>query len=318
MNDILDPAEFDALMSKPADAGQSAGDRYDFAGQDYAVQRLIPALSLVHAQFAEAIKLRLRQLIPELQAVRAERVAVMKFGELQRMLPTPSDISVISAPPLAGPMFLVFEADLVFGLVNHFFGGQGGGARRRSSEFSPSESRFMQQLGKALLPDLAQGWHSVVELSPQLLERHSDLRFVDSLDQRETLLAARFSVQLPGAESAIWLLTPWSAIEPVRERLGGQGRAGGARHEHDGIWRERLRLGVEASTLEVVASLGRVSMPLSRVSRLKVGDVIPIDSLQSVAVLIEDLELLHGTFGAREGQLAVRIGGQSGSPSRRF
>ncbi|MFX9487987.1 FliM/FliN family flagellar motor C-terminal domain-containing protein, partial [Acinetobacter baumannii] len=64
--------------------------------------------------------------------------------------------------------------------------------------------------------------------------------------------------------------------------------------------------------------LGRVSMPLSRVSRLKVGDVIPIDSPQSVAVLIEDLELLHGTFGAHEGQLAVRIGGQSGSPSRRF
>ena len=112
MNDILDPAEFDALMSKPAEAAQAGGDRYDFAGQDYAVQRLIPALSLVHAQFAEAIKLRLRQLIPELQTVRAERVAVMKFGELQRMLPTPSDISVIAAPPLAGPMFLVFEADL--------------------------------------------------------------------------------------------------------------------------------------------------------------------------------------------------------------
>ena len=36
MNDILDPAEFDALMSKPAEAAQAGGDRYDFAGQDYA------------------------------------------------------------------------------------------------------------------------------------------------------------------------------------------------------------------------------------------------------------------------------------------
>ena len=88
MNEILEPAEIDALMHEmrgPETAQPQAADgrdRYDFATQDYAVQRLIPALSLVQTQFAEALKQRLRQLSPDIQGVRAERIAVMKFGEI--------------------------------------------------------------------------------------------------------------------------------------------------------------------------------------------------------------------------------------------
>ncbi len=315
MNDILEPAELDALMggikddaAGGNDAGATSGnDRYDFATQDYAVQRLMPALSLVQTQFSEALKQRLRQLIPDLESVRAERVAVMKFGELQRMLTPPCDINMISAAPLAAPLYLMFEADLVFALVDHFFGGQGGsGSKRLQAEFSPSENRFMQQLARALLPDLAQSWHSVVEISPQLVERHNDLRFVDGLQQRDTVLATRFVITLPGLESAIWLLVPWAAIDPFREQLGGHGRA--SRQDHDDQWRHRLLQGVEAANLEVVARLSQTAMPLSRVSRLRVGDVIPIDSPQGVTVLVESMALLAGTFGSHQGQLAVKVG----------
>lgn len=318
MSDILEPAELDAIMGSLKDShggtggdsvtGAAGNDRYDFATQDYAVQRLIPALSMVQTQFAEALKLRLRQLIPELDSVRAERVAVMKFGELQRMLTPPCDISMMTAAPLAAPLYLVFEADLVFALVDHFFGGQGGAGRKRlQADFSPSESRFMQQLARALLPDLAQSWHSVVEIAPQLVERQSDLRFVDGLQQRDTVLATRFAITLPGLESAVWLLVPWAAIDPVREQLGGHGRV--SRQDHDDQWRHRLLQGVEAASLDVVARLGQTAMPLSRVSRLRVGDVIPIESPQNVTVLVEALALLSGTFGSHQGQLAVKVGG---------
>lgn len=312
MNEILEPAEIDALMHEmrgteaaPPQAADGR-DRYDFATQDYAVQRLIPALSLVQTQFAEALKQRLRQLSPDIQGVRAERIAVMKFGELQRMLTPPCDISVILASPLGAPIYLVFEADLVFALVDQFFGGRGGaGIKRLQSEFSPSEARFMQQLGRTLLPDLGQAWHSVVDISPTLLERHSDLRFVDHLKQSDNLLAARFAITMPGHDCGVWMLVPWAAIDPVREHLGGQGRA--SRQEHDEQWRQRLLAGIEATSLSVVARLNESTMSLSKVSRLAVGDVLPIDSPQGVTLLIEDLALMAGTFGTHQGQLAVKV-----------
>lgn len=312
MNDILEPAEIDALMEEmrgPETAAPQAADgrdRYDFATQDYAVQRLIPALSLVQTQFTEALKQRLRQLSPDIQGVRAERIAVMKFGELQRMLTPPCDISVIAASPLGAPIYLVFEADLVFALVDQFFGGRGGvGIKRLQSDFSPSESRFMQQLGRNLLPDLAQAWHSVVEIAPELLERHSDLRFVDQLKQSDNLLASRFAITMPGHDCGVWMLVPWVAIDPVREHLGGQGRT--SRQEHDEQWRQRLLAGIEATHLSVVARLNETTMSLSKVSRLAVGDVLPIDSPQHVTLLIEDLALMAGTFGTHQGQLAVKV-----------
>ncbi|MES3041134.1 MAG: FliM/FliN family flagellar motor switch protein [Pseudomonadota bacterium] len=315
MNEILEPAEIDALMHEmrgsdaPAPQAADGRDRYDFATQDYAVQRLIPALSLVQTQFSEALKQRLRQLSPDIQGVRAERIAVMKFGELQRMLTPPCDISVILATPLGAPIYLVFEADLVFALVDQFFGGRGGaGLKRLQSDFSPSEARFMQQLGRALLPDLGQAWHSVVEIVPELLERHSDLRFVDHLKQSDNLLAARFAVTMPGHDCGVWMLVPWAAIDPVREHLGGQGRA--SRQEHDEQWRERLLQGIEATSIDVVARLNECAMPLSRVSRLAVGDVLPIDSPQGVTLLIEELALMTGTFGTHQGQLAVKVNHQ--------
>ncbi|MEK6788172.1 MAG: FliM/FliN family flagellar motor switch protein [Pseudomonadota bacterium] len=317
MNDILEPAEIDALMHEmrgsdaPAPQAADGRDRYDFATQDYAVQRLIPALSLVQTQFSEALKQRLRQLSPDIQGVRAERIAVMKFGELQRMLTPPCDISVILATPLGAPIYLVFEADLVFALVDQFFGGRGGaGIKRLQSDFSPSEARFMQQLGRALLPDLGQAWHSVVEIVPELLERHSDLRFVDHLKQSDNLLAARFAVTMPGHDCGVWMLVPWAAIDPVREHLGGQSQGRASRQEHDEQWRQRLLQGIEATSLNVVARLNESAMPLSRVSRLAVGDVLPIDSPQGVTLLIEELALMTGTFGTHQGQLAVKVNHQ--------
>ena len=317
MNDILEPAEIDALMHEmrgsDAQAPQAADgrDRYDFVTQDYAVQRLIPALSLVQTQFSEALKQRLRQLSPDIQGVRAERIAVMKFGELQRMLTPPCDISVILASPLGAPIYLVFEADLVFALVDQFFGGRGGaGTKRFQSDFSPSEARFMQQLGRALLPDLGQAWHSVVEIVPELIERHSDLRFVDHLKQSDNLLAARFAVTMPGHDCGVWMLVPWAAIDPVREHLGGQSQGRASRQEHDELWRERLLQGIEATSLNVVARLSECAMPLSKVSRLAVGDVLPIDSPQGVTLLIEELALMTGTFGTHQGQLAVKVNHQ--------
>ncbi len=317
MNDILEPAEIDALMQEmrgsdaPAPQAADGRDRYDFATQDYAVQRLIPALSLVQTQFSEALKQRLRQLSPDIQGVRAERIAVMKFGELQRMLTPPCDISVILASPLGAPIYLVFEADLVFALVDQFFGGRGGaGTKRFQSDFSPSEARFMQQLGRALLPDLGQAWHSVVEIVPELIERHSDLRFVDHLKQSDNLLAARFAVTMPGHDCGVWMLVPWAAIDPVREHLGGQSQGRASRQEHDELWRERLLQGIEATSLNVVARLSECAMPLSKVSRLAVGDVLPIDSPQGVTLLIEELALMTGTFGTHQGQLAVKVNHQ--------
>lgn len=316
MSNLLEPEEIDALMgntSHSAEAERSAmsatdsqGEKYDFASQDYAVHRLIPALSLIQTQFAEAFKARVRGLVPGIESVRAERIAVMKFAEIKRSLPPPCDITVIKALPLVVPIYMVFEPDLVFSLVDQFFGGTGRPMRvRTSSDFSPTEARFMDRLSASLMPDVSASWQSALIIQAQLLERHSDFRFVDDVPDNDTLMATRFSVQIGSHEASLWLLVPWAAIDPIRDSLGGVMRA--SRLEHDAQWKAGLLAGLEDSPLDLVAVLARTTINLNRVSRFRVGDILPIDSPGSVTLNIEGLPLLSGSFGTHQGQMAVKV-----------
>lgn len=310
MGDILEPEEIDALMDGlgPKPSGDAAGDtRYDFATQDYAVHRLIPALSIIQGQFAEAFRNRVRVLVPGIESVRSDRIAVMKYDELVRTLPAPCDITMIKAAPLGAPIFLVFESDLVFMLVDHFFGGGGRPLKQRAGgEFSPTEARFMTRLTSALMPDIAASWSSALTIVPEVDERHVDFRFVDALHDSETLLATRFTVCIGSSEATLWSLVPWSAIDAVRDSLGGDLRSA-SRQEHDAEWRSRLQAGVEDSTLEVVAVMLESVIALKRVSRLRVGDIVPIESPGEVTLHVGGLPMLGGTFGTHEGQMAVKI-----------
>jgi len=320
MSDILDPEEIDALMGglggkarvnrdgSPSGSQGGAGDgRYDFASQDYAVTRLIPALSMIQSQFAEAFRLRLRSLVPTLDVVRSERIAIMKYDEVARSHATACDITVIQALPLGAPMFLVFEPELVFTLVDHFFGGRGRPLKMRpGSEFSPTEQRFMERVVRELLPDIAESWSSALQIQPQIMERQSEFRFIDVVPDNETLLATRFTAMLDGVEATFWSFVPWSAIDPIRDTLGGDNRQA-SRQEQDAEWQSRLHAGVADTPLDVVAVMMESVIGLKRVSGLKVGDILPIDSPGQVTLHIGGIPLLMGSFGAHDGQMAVKV-----------
>ncbi|MDP1539650.1 MAG: FliM/FliN family flagellar motor switch protein [Moraxellaceae bacterium] len=312
MGDILEQDELDALMNnmgeivKDEPTAAQDGEAYDFARQDYAVHRLIPALSLIQTHFADAVKEALRQWVPAVDSIRAERISVMKFGELKRSLAPPCDISCIQAIPLGAPSYLLFEPDLVFTLVDRFFGGSGKIVKARNvPEFSPAESRFMDMVSKALMPAYAEAWRSTLEVNPQIQGRLSDLRYIDDLQDADTVLATRFVVHFENLEAMFWLLLPWAAIDPVRESLGSGLRVN--RQEQDAEWNQRLHAGVIASSLGLVATLPEISTSLKRVSAFKVGDILPIETPDIVNVSIEGHEVMTGSFGIHEGQVAIAV-----------
>ncbi len=315
MSGVLEQEEIDALMgglqSGEVEAGTdqpgaTAFARYDFAKQDYAIRRLIPAIAVVQTQFADAIKSRVGALVPGLSEVAIDKLAVMKWDELLRTLEPPCGIAVVQAPPLAAPMFLAFESALVFDLVDRYFGGRQRLLKTRTAErFSGTELRFLETLGEALLPDLAGAWQSVLNIQPTLSTWHGSARHVEELAEGDTLIASRLAVSLGELGGGLWVMVPWSALEAVRDRLGGPARS--ARRERDGRWRDKLRGGVEDSALEVIALLSEQSISLKQASQLKVGDILSIDSPESVELHIDDIPVMRGSFGTHEGQMAVKV-----------
>lgn len=315
MPGVLDQEEIDALMqglssgdveTETVEGGGTSFAKYDFAKQDYAIRRLIPAIAGIQSLFADALKERLGALLPSIGDVGVENIAIVKYDEWIRSLPAPCSIAIINAAPLPLPLYLVFEPDLVYDMVDRYFGGRSRLLKNRASErFSATELRFLAMLGQELVPDISASWQSVLDVDAQLAGWKSNPRYLDDLSDTETLIATRFTVALGELGGGLWLIVPWSAIDAVRESLGNLVRVG--KRDRDARWHDKLQRGVEDAPLEVVAKLAESTISLRRAARFKVGDIIAIDSPDFATLEVEGVPMFGGAFGTHQGRLAVKV-----------
>ena len=308
MSGVLDPEELEALMDEEPKANDDG--KYNLARQDYAVQRLIPTLSLIQSQFGNAAVERVREFVSSVESIRTDRITVMKFDELQNTLPAPCSISLISGMPLSSDLLIAFESELVFNLVDRYFGGHGGEADAAREQFSTSEISFMEILVGALLPDIAVAWKSVMTSAPAVSSQCTDPRLLEGFNEADSLVATRFEVSIGEFTGGLWSVVPWSAIDAVRDSLADSGASTGKKPASE-EWRSRLSQRVEEAPVELVAQLPKTQLSLQRVANLKKGDVIPLVSAEDVLLCVAGQALLKGHFGSHQGQLAVQITGSA-------
>lgn len=304
MSGLLDPEELEALMAEeqsPRDSG-----KYNLARQDYAVQRLIPTLSLIQSQFASAALARLREFVSSVENLSTDRITVMKFDELQGTLPAPCSISLLSGMPLNSSLMVAFESELVFNLVDRYFGGYGGAADAAREQLSASELSFMEILVSALLPDVTCAWKSVMKTAATIESQTTDPRLLEGFGEADSLVATRFVVEIGEFKGGLWSVVPWSAIDAVRDSLPDANKPNSKRPASE-EWRSRLGDSVDEAPLELVAQLSKTRLSLQRVASLRRGDVIPLPSADDVLLCVGEQALLKGRFGSHQGQLAVML-----------
>lgn len=312
MSGVLDPEELEALMAEDEGSKDPSSGKYNLARQDYAVQRLIPTLSMIQSQFANFARDRMREFVGAVESVSTDRITVMKFDELLGTLPAPCSISVVSGMPLNSNLLIAFESELVFTFVDRYFGGYGSAADAAREQFSTSEFSFMELLNSALLPDIANAWKSVMKTPPAISSQSSDPRLLEGFNQADSLVATRFEVTVGDFKGGLWSVVPWSAIDAVRESLAVPAKQTGNKPA-SADWRARLSAAVEEAPLELIAEIAHTRLSLNRVAELKKGDVIPIASPEEVVVKVGGKPMLRGVFGSNNGQYAVRLGGPAHS-----
>ncbi|MFT5888951.1 MAG: flagellar motor switch protein FliM [Zhongshania sp.] len=306
MSGVLDPEELDALMAGEDDNAPGKA-KYNLARQDYAVQRLIPALTLIQSQFAGATRDRMQEFVATVESVHTDKITVMKFDELVNTLPAPCSISVIKGLPAGANMFLAFESDLVFQLVDRYFGGSGGVHQGDRETLSVSEFSFMEMLNTALMADIGAAWKAVIKIPPTIEEQYNDPRMLDSISDADSLVATRFTVTIGEFSGGLWSIVPWSAIDAVRDSLGSSAKTPHKASSAD--WRDSLLEGLESAPIELVAVLTQTRLSLKKVSQLKVGDIIDIPSPEELILEIDGTPFMRGRFGSHQGNLAVRLEG---------
>ena len=310
---VLNQDEVDALLHGMK-AGQvstegltpPAGARpYDLGREARVVRGRMAALEMMNERFAKRYRQTLHALLRRTITVSVPVVQSLRLEDYLQRLQLPSSMHIVRLPPLRGSALVVLPPQLVFGVVDHFFGGSGRPVHIDGRDFTAAEARIAQRLVDGALADLREAWSSVLPIVPEHVRIESNPQFVSIADPSEAVVVLSFRLELEGAATELQLVLPYAMLEPVRDRLDG-GAADGAAAT-DGRWAQSLREEIEDAEVELTTQVGRAQLTLAGLLNLKPGDIVPCDFSGRVTLCIEEIPILRGAFGISRGQQAVKV-----------
>ncbi len=319
MSEILTQEEVDSLLS-----GLSAGkidtetdvekaepeglETYDFASQEKVIRGRMPTFEVINERFAREVRTSMSNLLHTTVDISAESLDTLKFSEFGRSLPVPTSLHVFRMEPLRGHGLVVLESQLVFNLIDTFFGGKGTGkARVEGREFTAIEEVMIRKVVLACLKDLETAWFPVEPVKTVLVRSEVNPQFAAIVLPTDLVIVTRFEVELEQSAGTIIICLPYAMIEPLRSKLAAGFQA--ETEDVDYTWQKRLKEIILDSTVEFSVRLGTTEITLEELLYMKVGDEVPLDQDTSdpLMALVEGLPKVMGRIGEQRGHMAFKI-----------
>ena len=312
--DLLSQDEIDALLhgvdsgavdvEPPPAPGEARS--YDFSSQERIIRGRLPTLEMINERFARTWRIGLFNLLRRSADLSVRGIDMIRFGEYMHSLQVPTNINLVKMKPLRGTGIVMFEPRLVFTVVDNFFGGNGKyHTRIEGREFTPTEMRVIQLLLKQTFADFTEAWAPVMNVEFEYMNSEVNPHFANIISPREYIVVCRFHVELEVGGGELHLALPWSMLEPIREQLDTGVQSD--RVEKDENWTRALHSQLQDVAVDLKSTLATRQISLRELSKLKVGDVIPIDLKPEIPVHVEHLPLFTGEFGVHNGKNAVKI-----------
>lgn len=313
MQDLLSQDEIDALLHGVDDGDIDTDDEvdesgirsYDLASQDRIVRGRMPTLEMINERFARYTRISLFNLLRRNADVSTGGVQIMKFGEYIHTLYVPTSLNIVKFRPLRGAGLFIFDAKLVFKLVDNFFGGDGRHAKIEGREFTPTENRVVQMVLGQVFVDMKEAWNAVFKIDFEYMNSEVNPAMANIVSPSEVVVVSTFHIELDGGGGDLHMAIPYSTIEPIRELLDA-----GVQSDVDDVderWMNTLKKDLMEARVPVNATILENQISLREVSGIKAGDIIPVDIPESVTVTANKVPMFKAKLGQKNGALALLL-----------
>ena len=313
MQDLLSQDEIDALLHGVDDGDIDTDDEvdesgirsYDLASQDRIVRGRMPTLEMINERFARYTRISLFNLLRRNADVSTGGVQIMKFGEYIHTLYVPTSLNIVKFRPLRGAGLFIFDAKLVFKLVDNFFGGDGRHAKIEGREFTPTENRVVQMVLGQVFVDMKEAWNAVFKIDFEYMNSEVNPAMANIVSPSEVVVVSTFHIELDGGGGDLHMAIPYSTIEPIRELLDA-----GVQSDVDDVderWMNTLKKDLMEARVPVNATILENQISLREVSGIKAGDIIPVDIPESVTVTANKVQMFKAKLGQKNGALALLL-----------
>jgi flagellar motor switch protein FliM len=230
VNDLLTQEEINALLSgQPNDdliIGDKEGESRASVGdpepeEDWGENQQIPALGVLNRRYAQLFKMVFFNLLRKDTSVSVSGVNLLKYSDYLDSLYVPSSVNIVQINPLKGSALFILDPQLVFMIVENYFGGDGAyPTRRRKQEFTPVEQRVIELLLEKIFVVLGKAWEPVMPLEFELVQSvvNSQLTGIDNPD--ESVVVSSFCVEIPNKnglsqKGELQISMPYSLLEDI-------------------------------------------------------------------------------------------------------
>lgn len=317
MQDILSQDEVDALLRGISDGDVeteasttevSGVKAYDFTGQEKIVRGRMPSLDIANERLARNFRISLAGAIRRVVDITNVNVNITKFYDFMRSVPFPSSINIFRMEPLRGFGLLVFDAQLIFTLIEYFFGGTGKGHYKpEGREFTPIEQKIIHKVVLMFFKDMEEAWKPVYPLIPAYVRSEMNPQFVTIVTPVDVVIKVEFVLEIEGKACKAFLCIPYGSVEPIKEKLYSAFSAD--RDDLDTKWVERLKDALRGTAISITGELGRAHMSVDNVLNLKESDVILLNKRaeDDIDILVEGMPKFSGQFGVYKGSYALKV-----------
>jgi len=283
---------------------------YSLVANDTISRGQLSALEMINDRLSRQLRGSLLTLLRQAVKVTVTPFDVMTFSAFMQTLPSPCNVNIVRFAPLRGYGLVTMDPSIVYGAVDSFFGGRGGGALELSPlrGFTATEERIIQLLLDSIFDNLREAWAPVYTISPEFVSREINPAFAQIGEDKETVAVCRFELELgPDVRGQLTVMYPFSALKPIRLLLRGRMQTGERDEKLAARWSDQLRDAVGDSELEVVAQLATLRVSALDLASIQPGDTLWFKLPASVKVLIQSTHLFDAEYGTTDGNVAVRI-----------
>ena len=318
MNQVLTQDEINALLRGLSDGEieqetyeevpQEGVRQYDLASQERIIRGRMPTMELIHDRFSRSFRTSLSKFLGRACFVTVGGIEIVKFGLFMKKLPLPSSLHVFRMPPLQGYALLVVSTPLVFGVIDTLFGGRGSGkVKIEGREYTAIETRLIGKLTMMALEVLKDAWSPVHPVDFVYVRSEFNPLAIAIVPPTDVVIIVTIEVELEQDSTTLTICTPYSTIEPIRQKLT-QGFQS-TRLEVDDTALKRMEQNMRKTKVDLSVELARGEVKGRSLMNLKPGDIIPLETspTDEAIVKVQGIPKYKGFVGTYRGSRAIRV-----------
>jgi len=322
MDQVLSQEEIDALLSglsegeieteQKAEAAEPEKDikSFDILQFTRSKKESLPALQFIYDRFSKSFRSALSLFLGRDVEIEQNPIKHTEYREFIKTLPLPTNMNVITTENLNGFFIVVFDAKVVYFVLESLFGSSGVSLPRiEGREFTKIELYVIKKLADIFSVEMEKAWAPVYEVRCKYSRSEMNPNYVTMISQEEIVSVSQFSFEIDNINSWIKICVPYGILETIKDYLISTPSREG--QEIRQKWVGKMKDEVLHVPLEVRATLGKKRISLKDFMGATENSVIMVDRYvnDSVDIVIGGKTKLKGKLGILKGNKAVQIEG---------